>query len=177
MSLDTSSPAFHHVEKGWKRITYTIGETIYHPTHGIGLVQDFETKNVLGTEYSFAVLFFDREDLKISLPAKKLEETVRKPISSSGATAILETEASSLEPLSPSWKVRNRNNNERLASGDPLQLLTIVRGLQDLKSKKGSLNNSDRKHLNLSLELLTEEFSIALGQSPETTRVCFEQCS
>jgi CarD family transcriptional regulator, regulator of rRNA transcription len=165
----------HHLEKGLKPIQYNIGETIYHPQHGIGTVKDYNTKEILGTEYSFAVLFFDREDLKVSLPAKKLEETIRKPISQDSATEILRTNSGNLEPLNSSWKVRNRKNLERLSSGDPLQLLTVFRGLQALKIKKGSLNNSDRRHLNMSLELLTEEFSVALGEPPETTRLRLEK--
>lgn len=159
------------------RISYSLGETIYHPTHGMGEVQEFETKQLLGSEYSFVVLFFPREELRISMPANKLEDSVRKPLSPEHARSVLATPNDNLEPLHSSWKVRNRKIQERLSSGDPLEVLTVFRGLQALKEKKGSLNNSDRKHLDLSLDLLTEEFSAVLDESPERIRGRLEEAA
>lgn len=133
-------------------------------------MKDYEKKELLGSEYSFAVLFFPREELSMSLPAKKLDDSVREPLTQADAEELLSKAKEQIEPLNSSWKVRNRKNIERLASGDPVQLMTVLHGLQKLKDKKGSLNNSDRKHLTLSMELLIEEFSIALGESPEATK-------
>ena len=156
------------------RISYSLGETIYHPQHGMGNVEEFETKQLLGSEYSFVVLYFPREELRVSMPKNKLDDSVRKPLTPKHAKSILATPTDNLEPLHTSWKVRNRKNQERLSSGDPLELLTVLRGLQALKEKKGSLNNSDRKHLDLSLDLLTEEFSAVLDEKPEHIRERFE---
>ncbi|MCA9779115.1 MAG: hypothetical protein KC800_20445, partial [Candidatus Eremiobacteraeota bacterium] len=128
-------------------IKYEIGDTIYHPQHGIGTVRDYDKKELLGSEYKFAILFFPREELQISLPAKKLDDTVREPLSESKARELLGEMSEVQESLSKSWKIRSRKNQERLASGDPLQLYQVYRGLLELRSQKGSLNNSDRKQL------------------------------
>jgi RNA polymerase-interacting CarD/CdnL/TRCF family regulator len=77
--------------------------------------------------------------------------------------------------LSSSWKVRSRRNLERLSSGDPLQLYEVYQGLQELKEKKGRLNNSDRKQHSQALELLTEELSLALDKTPEQTQLLLEE--
>lgn len=161
--------------KGLIRIKYSTGDTIFHPLHGIGEVKDFEKKELLGTEYIFAVLFFPRQQLKISLPANKLDETVRTPLTDQQARDILETAQETSEPLNSSWKVRNRKNLERLASGDPVQLITVLRGLHAIREEKGNLNNSDRKHLTQSLDLLSDEFSVAFGEPIEETRQRLEQ--
>lgn len=79
------------------------------------------------------------------------------------------------ETLSNSWKVRSRRNGERLSSGDPMQLYQVYRGLQLIKTKKGRLNNSDRRQHSLALELLTEELSHALEKTPEQTQAILER--
>lgn len=130
---------------------------------------------MLGTEYKFAILFFPREELQISLPAKKLDDTVRQPLSESKARELLDTMSDMQESLSNSWKVRSKKNQERLSSGDPLQLYQVYRGLLELRSKKGSLNNSDRRQLTQSLELLAEELAVALDQTPDQVKVLLEK--
>ena len=130
---------------------------------------------MLGTEYKFAILFFPREELQISLPAKKLDDTVREPLNEAKARELLGEMSEMQESLSKSWKIRSRKNQERLSSGDPLQLYMVFRGLLELRSKKGSLNNSDRKQLTLSLELLAEELSVALDKTPEQIKLLLEK--
>jgi RNA polymerase-interacting CarD/CdnL/TRCF family regulator len=130
---------------------------------------------LLGTEYKFAILFFPREELQISLPAKKLDETVREPLNEAKARELLDEMSGMHESLSKSWKIRSRKNQERLSSGDPLQLYMVFRGLLELRSEKGSLNNSDRKQLTLSLDLLAEELSVALDKTPEQIKVILEK--
>jgi len=104
-----------------------------------------------------------------------LDDTVREPLSESKARELLGEMSEIQESLSKSWKIRSRKNQERLASGDPLQLYQVYRGLLELRSQKGSLNNSDRKQLALSLELLTEELAVALDQSPEQVKELLER--
>lgn len=56
-----------------------------------------------------------------------------------------------------------------------MQLFHVYRGLLELKSNKGSLNNSDRKQLNQSLDLLAEELAIALGKTTEQAKALLER--
>lgn len=132
---------------------------------------------MLGSKYQFAILYFERQDLELSLPAKKLDESVRNPISAEVAQSLLDELSDSTEALDASWKVRSRRNQERLSSGDPHQLLQVYRGLASIKLQKGSLNNSDRQQFNQSLELLTEELAIALGKPEEQVKMLLEQAS
>ena len=111
------------------------------------------------------------------MPAKNLDDTVREPISENKAQELLDSVNDDQESLSPSWKVRSRRNQERLSSGDPLQLFQVYRGLLELKTAKGSLNNSDRKQLNQSLELLADELAIALGKTSEQAKALLERAT
>ena len=153
---------------------YATGETIYHPQHGLGELKKFDTKEMLGTEYKFAILFFPRQQLEISLPAKNLETTVRKPLGEAKATALLEQMDEVEMVLDKNWKSRNRNNLERLSSGDPMEIFHVFQGLSAIKTQKGSLNNSDRKMHQLSLDLLVEELSYALNKTDDEITTILE---
>lgn len=155
-------------------MTYTTGETIYHPQHGLGELKEYDTKEMLGTEYKFAILFFPRQKLEISLPSKNLDDTVRKPLGPAKAKALLEQMEEVEMTLDKNWKSRNRNNLERLSSGDPMEIFQVYQGLSTIKSQKGTLNNSDRKMHQLSLDLLVEELAFALNKSDDEMTTILE---
>lgn len=56
-----------------------------------------------------------------------------------------------------------------------MQLYHVFQGLQAIKEKKGSLNNSDRKQLTLAQELLAQELSLALGTDEEVMKEKLEE--
>lgn len=140
---------------------------IHHPLHGIGQVQGTEEKELLGQELSFVHLYFEREELKLMLPAKQLANTVRAPINAKRAARLIDA-LSDIEPdIAKSWKARHRRNQELLESGDPRKLAEAFKTLALLKHKKGSLNNTERRQFQLSQELLVEELSYACGESEQ----------
>jgi RNA polymerase-interacting CarD/CdnL/TRCF family regulator len=110
-------------------------------------------------------MYFDREELKLIVGRKNLEEQTREVLDEKEAEAVLEYLASCETKLAKNWKKRSRNNQERLTSGDPKELCDVIRGLILLKHKrKGDLSNSDRGQLNRALEMLAEELVFALGR-------------
>lgn len=110
-------------------------------------------------------MYFDREELKLTVGKKNLDDQIRETLSEEEAEAVLEYLENCDTKLAKSWKKRSRNNHERLISGDPKKLCDVIRGLLLLKHKrKGDLSNSDRKHLNRALEMLAEELVHALDR-------------
>lgn len=133
-------------------------------------MDSFEEKEFLGSRETFAILHFQREDLRMMVPRKSLPDTVRNPIKAGVAEKVLEHLESWDGALSGNWKTRNRKNQQRLESGDPFELSQVYKGLLALQEKKGRLNSSDRRQLHLSLDLLTEELAVALKATPEAAR-------
>lgn len=157
-------------------INFNTGDTVHHAIHGIGTIEAFEEKEMMGQKFTFAFLFFERDGLKLMLPEKKLRENVRKPMDKLTAEGVF-TQIEELEiTLDKNWKIRSKRNRERLDSGNPLEVAEVYKGLAHIKLAKGSLNNSDRRQFDLSRDLLTEELSHALGHSPERTHQLLEAC-
>lgn len=110
-------------------------------------------------------MYFDREELKLTVGKKNLDEQIREVLDEGEAEKVLDYLGNCDTKLAKNWKTRNRNNQERITSGDPMQLCDVVRGLLMLKHKrKGDLSNSDRMQLNRALELLAEELVHALDR-------------
>ena len=145
---------------------FTLGDTVSHSRHGIGTIKSIEEKELLGSKAIFVTMYFIREDLKLTVSRKNLEREIREILSEAEGEKILQHLANCEKDLSDNWKTRNRNNQERLTSGDPYELCEVIKGLSALKKKKkGELSNSDRTHLNRALEMLAEELCIALEKT------------
>lgn len=111
-------------------------------------------------------MYFDREDLKLIVGRKNLETQIREILKEEEAEKIMKYLTTCETDLSTNWKTRNRNNQERLTSGDPYELCEVIKGLVALKQKrKGELSTSDKMQLNRALDLLAEELTIALEKS------------
>ncbi len=146
------------------------GELIAHNHHGIGTVRKIRSTDILGSTQTLVTINFHNEDLDVTMSAKRLEASARKVLDSTQASSILRYLTDSQQMLSNEFKTRNRNNHQRLISGDPYQLCDIVVGLTRLRSTRGSLSASDGEQLRRATEMLSTELGIALDRSvdPQT---------
>lgn len=108
-------------------------------------------------------MYFDRQDLELTVGRKNFDEQIREILDEESAKEVLSYLATCQGKLSTNWKLRNRNNQERLTSGDPKELCELIKGLSNLKKQRGGdLSNSDRLQLNRAVEILAEELFFAL---------------
>lgn len=163
-----------HNKKG-PLILYKQGDTIAHAHHGIGVIKSIQEKEILGSKAIFATLYFKREELKMTVPMGQLERLVRAVMDETKANEVLAYLEAWNDSLSSSWKMRKKNNQERLTSGNPMELCIVAKGLIRLNREKGSLATSDREQLQRSLEILAEELSAALGGEMEPMKERLEQ--
>lgn len=108
-------------------------------------------------------MYFDRQDLKLTVGRKNLDDQIREILDEEEAKEVMDYLSTCKGMLSKNWKQRNRNNQERLTSGDPKELCVMIKGLIKLKKQRGGdLSNSDRSQLNRAVEILAEELFFAL---------------
>lgn len=104
------------------------------------------------------------------LREQDLDITIRNPISAREAEKLLNHLQNWDGKVSSQWKARANANQEALERGDPFGYAEVYKGLSRLEAE-GTLRNTDRAHLNQSLELLVEEIAHALGETPEQARM------
>lgn len=153
------------------------GDTVFHALHGIGVIKSIEERELLGSTCCFTTLYFDRERVEVTLSKSSFAQKVRAPLDAAAARTVLDFLGDWHGPGESVWKKRHKENQESLASGDPWRVCGVAKSLFRLR-QKGSLANSDRTHLKLSLDMLAEELSTVLGEAREPMLLRLERaCS
>ena len=107
--------------------------------------------------------------MKLFVLKDDLDEQVRDILTEEEAHDIIEYLSNFDEKLAKNWKSRNKNNKDRLQSGNPRELCQVAKGLMRLKSRRDKpLSNSDRKQLQKALRLLAEELGRVFDEEAES---------
>ena len=154
---------------------YELGDIIFHITHGIGTVGAVEVKEMLGSTCKLTTIKLNN-GMSLMLPPSQLESHVRAPMTKAEAEKLLTYLEEDSPELASRFKVRKKNNQARLASGDPYQLCQLIKGLT-IRAKGRALSAIDRQQLSQATDLLARELSHALGRElrsimEELTRIC-----
>ncbi len=146
------------------------GDSIHHPQHGIGKIEDISERSYGGrAAATYAELFFKRQNLTLTVLEKDLGETVRALISNKDAKRLLDEMKQWNGRVSKQWKARANAHQAAIDRGDPFEYAKVYKGLSRLETQEG-LRAQDKAHLAQSLDLLTEELACSLRKSPEQTR-------
>jgi RNA polymerase-interacting CarD/CdnL/TRCF family regulator len=103
------------------------------------------------------------------LREEDLDVTVRKPINATEARELLDHLDGWDGKVRKEWKARANANQVAMEAGDPFAYADVYKGLSKLEAE-GALRATDREHMKKSLDLLVEEVSVALGETPEQAR-------
>lgn len=140
---------------------YNIGDKILYPSHGAGVIEKIEERKVLGKRQSYYIMQMPYEGMKVMIPAENSEGIgVRFVIGSDEGRRALEKFRD--EPIcnDDNWNKRQRENMEKIKSGDVYQVLTVVKNLMFMDKKKG-LSTSERKMLGLSRQIFISEIVLS----------------
>jgi RNA polymerase-interacting CarD/CdnL/TRCF family regulator len=109
----------------------------------------------------YAQLYFESDELTLTLLEVDLSNVIRNLISSEQALELLEQLKAWKVKVSAQWKARADAHQTAIDGGDPFEYAKVVKGLMHME-ESGTLRPGDRAHLNKSLELLTAELAFAL---------------
>nr|WP_298451657.1 CarD family transcriptional regulator [uncultured Marinobacter sp.] len=153
------------------------GDRIFHPGHGIGIVESILKKSFSGEDKTkFVKLYFERDDLTWLVRANDLPSNIRFPMSAQEAKKIIKHVKSWQGKLSEQWKARSTANQAAIDKGDPYGYAEMVKGLSVMQ-EENPLSMTDRRHLNLGIKFLCEELSSALGKTQERVQQLIEEAS
>jgi CarD family transcriptional regulator len=153
------------------------GDSVHHPQHGIGKVESIKKESFCGeAAATYAKLFFERDNLTLTLPKQNLANTVRQPISTTEARKLLNEIKNYKAKPSKQWKARANANQAAIERGDPFEYAKVFKGLCQLEAE-GGLRAQDRAHLNQSTNLLVDELAHSLRKTPEQARALLAKAS
>ena len=140
---------------------YNIGDKILYPPHGAGVIEGIEERVVLGKKQNYYILKMPSEEMTVMIPTEGCEEIgVRYIIDRSEAQKVLETFRVEPVVLDDNWNRRQRENVEKIKTGDIYEVLCVVKALMIRERTKG-LSTSERKMLNVSKRIMTSEIVLS----------------
>lgn len=136
---------------------FTIGDKVAYPMHGAGVIEGIEEQTILGTLRRYYVLRLSHSDMKVMVPVETSGKIgVRYIVKNSDLDDVVNVLHSESTPMSDNWNKRNRDNMEKLKTGDLKEIAEVVRNLLRADHRK-KLSTGEKKMLNNAKQLLLSE--------------------
>jgi CarD family transcriptional regulator len=120
-----------------KKLSINKGDRVVYPPHGPVTVIGTESQEVFGEKKRYLVAQAEDSDLVLKAPIDRLEEIgVRPPMSKAAAKDVLRILSEPATAQSAQWSRRFKAHNEKLHSGDPIQIAELIRNLELADAKK-----------------------------------------
>lgn len=115
----------------------SIGQKVAYPNQGVCLVEDIEKKQIGEDQMQFYSLRVLSDNSTIFVPMANAEAVGIRPIIGTKQYKNLMTLlGDDFETVSDDWKVRSREFNEKLQSGDIFEAADVLKKLTYLSSEK-----------------------------------------
>ena len=114
-----------------------VGQKVAYPNQGVCMIEDIEKKQIAGHEMQFYSLRVLSDNSTIFVPMANAETVGLRPIIGNKQYKNLLTHLSEdFENVSDDWKVRSREFNDKLQSGDIFEAADVLKKLTYLSGEK-----------------------------------------
>jgi CarD family transcriptional regulator len=141
------------------------GDAVVHPARGVGIVTSVEERQLHGTaEQYYTLELLDGLGTRVMIPVSAEDALGLRPgIEASQLRRVWSALKAEPKALPANYKERNRLVDERLSSGDIMEVAAVVRDLTTRERNQGELTTVTKRHLKRSLTMLAGEIAAALG--------------
>lgn len=147
---------------------YNIGDSVVYPTHGAGVIEDIEVKEVLGKEQSYYVMRIPIGDMKVMIPMANAKEIgMRDVIDKDKAEEVMRAFRSVETDVIQNWSKRFRDNMVRIKSGNIFEVSAVVKSLM-LRDRQKGLSTGERKMLSNAKQIMISEIVVATGNDRDS---------
>lgn len=137
------------------------GDKIAHPMHGAGIIESIAEEKIDGVMREYYVLKLLVNTMDVMIPVSSCQEIgVRPVLSGEEADKVLISLESPEEEETLNWNKRNRDNTDRLKTGDLYDVARVVKSLSGRDKSKG-LSTGERKLLHFAKQMLVSELVLS----------------
>ena len=142
-------------------MTFQIGEKVVYPNHGVGVIENISTRNFGVQDERFYLLRLNYNSLTVMVPFSHVHEVgLRKVTKNTEIARVLVFLSSGKCQIHPDWKVRFRENSEKMQSGSLLEIAEVLKSLIIVQTGK-PLSFREKKMLDRARHMLITELSIS----------------
>jgi CarD family transcriptional regulator len=154
---------------------FDIGDKVVHPTHGAGQVMGIKEQDLLEQYHRYYVIDLTVDDRTLMIPVSKAEEIGLRSISRPAALSqVWHTLDTSAETLPDDYRKRQERIQEKLKTGNAIEVAEVIRDLSTLK-REDHLTSFDTKLLERAQQFLACEVALVEGvQVSEAERMISE---
>ena len=139
------------------------GDRVVYPKQGVYRVTGLEQKDIAGQRLEFVRMSREEDGASVLVPLGKVATIgLRRVASADDIEGVFHYLGASYDDPELDWKVRHRDNVERLIAGGVLGVAEVVKGLHSL-SRLRPLPAKERELYDSSRHLLVNEISVSLG--------------
>lgn len=144
---------------------FTVGDLVYHPMHGVGVIEAIEEQTVLDEKARYYMLRLMMGHMTAMVPVASAENVGLRPLVDESVcrdvVAFLSKEGCSDE--SDNWNQRYRDNLDKLRLGDIFAVADVVKCLLRRDREKG-LSANERKMYLTAKQMLVAELAASSGK-------------
>jgi CarD family transcriptional regulator len=141
---------------------FKIGDLAVYPSHGVGVIERIETRQISGSAQDFYIMRILENDMIIMIPTKNVDNVGLREIIRQKEVpklySILKKKKAMID--NQTWNRRFREYTEKIKTGSVYEVAEVYRDLLTLKVEK-ELSFGERKMLDTARNLLVKEISLA----------------
>ena len=146
---------------------FEVGEKIFYPMNGAGIIEAIEEKEVLGEIRTYYIMNIPNKSMNVMIPKGKENNLgIRKIVDSTTLEDALTHFQLEETEQTLNQNQRQRNNMNKIKSGNIYESAEVIRDLFRL-SKKRSLGTEDRNMLNTAQQIFISELLLVKGFDQE----------
>ena len=146
---------------------FVIGDKVVYPMHGAGVVESIEERQILGETRSYYIVRIAHGNMQVMVPVAGVDAAgLRYIVRSSDLDAVYKELSSESTPMDDNWNRRNRDNMEKLKTGNLCKVAEVIRNLARIDRVK-KLSTGEKKLLNNARQILSSEMMMVLGVGEE----------
>jgi CarD family transcriptional regulator len=142
---------------------YSVGDKVVHLQYGPGRIAAVESWELTGGARRYYVVEIPEQGLTVRVPVLQVNEVgMRLAMPKSSLPEVLDTLRSKPRSLPEDYRERQEQVQERLATGEVLQVAEVVRDLS-WHRERAHLTKKDTEYLRQGQDLLAGEMALASG--------------
>ena len=144
-----------------------IGDIVFYPMHGAGIIDGIENTEVAGIEKSYYILKLPIGNLKLMLPIDRIDQLgLRDVIDKTKLEEVETVLRSKPEHAQGSWNKRFQAILDRMKSGDILDVAAVASNLS-MQYRSRKISSGEKRLMDLSRQILISELVYVCEKSPE----------
>jgi len=146
-------------------MTFQIGDKVVYPNQGVGTIENISSRTFGAAFERFYLLRLGTSSMTVLVPFSNAANIgLRRVTKDREISRVLSYLSNGLCEIKSDWKVRYKDNTERMQSGNLLQVAEVFKGLLQLHLDK-PLSFREKKMLERARHMLVSEISISRSLS------------